>query len=616
MNSTQFWRLARRSAIVALALLAIVICVEPSWADDFKELANSANKDGWRRGIGMEICPIKLSILLIVYLAWVATSSWCNNDAERLGDPDRAKWNMTNLFVFLPVSFGALFIPTFWAALPVIILAWLIPIFIYVHARNREMHDADKVMTPGHLAFWFRTKVLRQKVKPKKMSYESGSLIQLEAYGDGLSPRDVLARTVTARNHNGSFGYNFYRELLYHALHARASDVRILFGAQETKFQYQIDGVYQPVEDAFRKPWTREEADDVAQVVKMLIGGNPQDRRGRCSGSMMIRYDRNKKGKPLTCEAKVETAGTPTGEVVQVTFLFKTAKFNTLQELGVAVERQDQMRSIINAESGLVVLATAPHQGLKTLTTVIFNTADRFTRDFSGVEDEQKPYEVIENIAITKYDSAKGQTPMDVLPDVFFREPKVLLIRDMVNTDAWKLCCEEVKNDRLIITTVRGNDTISAIIGILKFGADPTLLADALTSVITQRLVRRLCNTCKEEVMAPPQIVKELELDPSNPKIFRQRVHEPVEPGQKDYYVPCEDCRDIGYFGRIAVFDVLEINDEMRQVIAMPDVPLEKKEIGLRNIARKMGHKGYWVDGKRLVKFGVTSIEEIQRSLK
>ena len=110
--------------------------------------------------------------------------------------------------------------------------------------------------------------------------------------------------------------------------------------------------------------------------------------------------------------------------------------------------------------------------------------------------------------------------------------------------------------------------------------------------------------------------MRELELDPANPRIFRKRVHEPVEPGQKDYYVPCEDCRDIGYQGRIAVFDVLEITDEMRQVIAMPNIPPEKKEIGLRNIAKKTGHKGYWVDGKRLVKFGVTSIEEIQRSLR
>ncbi len=617
MTNTHISRNAKRYALVALALLVLLLCVDTTWAASaYEEIANDVNKNGWRKGVGMELCPIKTAILLFVYFAWVATTSWCNNDAERLGDPDRAKWNMTNLFTFLVVSFGALFIPIFWAALPVIVLAWLIPLFIYIKARNRELHDADKVMTPSHLAFWFRTKILHQKVKPKKMSYESGSLIQLEAYGDGLSPRDVLARTVTTRNHNGSIAYNYYRELLYHALHARATDVRIMFGPTDTKFQYQIDGVYQPVEDAFKQPWTREEADDVAQVVKMLIGANPQDRRGRHSGSIMIRYDRNKKGKPLTCEAKVETAGTPNGEVAQITFLFKTAKFSTLQELGVATDRQDQMRKIINADNGLVVLATAPHQGLKTLTTVIFNTADRFTRDFACVEDEQHPYEVIENIAINKYDSAKGQTPMDVLPDVFFREPKVLLIRDMVTLDSWKLCCEEVKNDRLIITTARGADTIGTIISILKLGVDPALLAETLTSVITQRLVRRLCNTCKEEVIAPPQIVRELELDPANPRIFRKRVHEPVEPGQKDYYVPCEDCRDIGYQGRIAVFDVLEITDEMRQVIAMPNIPPEKKEIGLRNIAKKTGHKGYWVDGKRLVKFGVTSIEEIQRSLR
>ena len=580
--------------------------------ESFADQAKTANTNGWRSGRDMSVCPIKLAILIIFYLAWVATTGWINNDAESLGDPDRSKWNGMNLITFSCCIVAVLLIPIFWAGLPIVILGWLVPTFIYIHSRNKGLLDADKVMTPGHLAFWFRTKVLKQKVKPKKLPYEGGSPVQLEAYEFQIDESTKIARTVRARD-QATLGYNYLRELLYHALHARANDVVVEFGVEETRFQYQIDGVYHVIFDAFKKPWLREEADEVAVAAKYLIGGDPKNRSGRQSGSFLVLYDKNKKGKPMKCEARLETAGTPKGEIFKITFVFDTASFKTLAELGTDENRQSQMRRLINVDKGLVLLATAPHQGLKTLTTVIFNSADRFTRDFSGVEDVQNPSEGIENITITKYDSAKGETPMTVLPDVFFREPKVLLIRDMVNLESWKLCCEEVNNDRLIITTVRGDDAVSTIINVLKFGVDAELLANTLTAVITQRLVRRLCEDCKEEVeVNDKRIVQAFGLDPKRPKWFVKHIHEPVPEGQRDYYVPCPDCRDIGYKGRVAVFDILEINDEMRQIIAA-DADLAAKDAALRKKAVESGQEGYWVDGKRLIHEGITSYDEMRR---
>ncbi len=598
-----------------LAMIVLVFLAEPTLAGEFAQQAKDATTNGWRGGRGVSICPIKLGVLLVFYLAWVATSGWCNNDSEKLGDPDQSYWNGLNMIAFSAVMLVALFVPIFWVGMPLVLAAWLTAIFVYIKARNKDLLDADKVMTPGHIIFWFRTRVLKQKVKPKPMAYEGGSEIQLEGTGLNLDERTKLTRTVNSRNFNGSVGYNLFRELLYHALHARATEVVIDFGAEETKFQYQIDGVFQPVEDAFKKPWIRQDADDVAQAVKILIGGNPQDRRGRQSGAFKILYDKNKKGKPNVCEAKLDTAGTPTGEMFKVSFMFGKSSFKNIDEICDDPERQNKMRSVINAERGLVILASAPHQGLKTMTTVMFNTADRFTRDFSAVEDVQHPYEFIENITTTTYDSSKGETPMTVLPDVYFREPKVVLIRDMVNLDAWRLACEEVKNDRLIISTHRGKDSVSTIIELLKYGVDAEALADTLHSVITQRLVRKLCDDCKEDIKPNPTILKQLGLDPRTEKIYRKRVHEPVEPGQRDYYVPCEECRDIGYKGRVAIFDVLEITDEMRQIIAA-NADLARKANALRQAAFKSGQRGFIVDGARLVKNGVTSYEELVRVLK
>lgn len=576
--------------------------------------AQTVEAGSWRNQ-GMTICPIKLAILVFIYFGWLASTSWINNDAERLGDPDRAFWNGMNLISFAVGLLVALLVPIFWASAPIAILAWAIPNIVYVKARNKDMLDADKVMTAGHLAFWFRTKVLKQKVKPKPLPYEGGSEIQLAAIGKNLEEQVLVGRLFRSRQLNESRGYNLFRELLYHALHNRATEVAIEFGAEETKFQYQLDGVFHPVNDAFKNPWTREEADCVAEAAKLLIGVNPKDRRSRQSGMFRALYDKNKKGKPLTCDAALETVGTPTGEVFRVAFKFQAAQFRSLDEIGVSAERQAKMKELINADRGLVVLAAAPHQGLKTLTTVVFNTADRFTRDFATVEDVQNPYETIENIALNVYDSAKGETPMSVLGDVFFKEPKVVLVRDMGSVEAWKLCCDEVKNDRLIISTQRGKDAVAALIELLRSGVDKKALADAMTAVIAQKLARRLCEECREEIKPNPQVLKNLGLDPKTEKLWRKRTRPQVEPGQRDYYVPCEVCRDVGFIGRVAIFDVLEINDEMRRIIAA-DADLAAKDRALRAAAVKSGQRGFLVDGARLVRNGVTSFEELVRVLK
>ena len=97
-------KIKKYAAVGALALLGVGVvstCVDPLWAasttpdaapslsEPFKDFAKQANEQGWRAGRGMSICPIKLAILMIIYLAWVATTSWCNNDAEALGYPYR-----------------------------------------------------------------------------------------------------------------------------------------------------------------------------------------------------------------------------------------------------------------------------------------------------------------------------------------------------------------------------------------------------------------------------------------------------------------------------------------------------------------------------------------------
>ena len=198
------------------------------------------------------------------------------------------------------------------------------------------------------------------------------------------------------------------------------------------------------------------------------------------------------------------------------------------------------------------------------------------------------------------------------MPDVFFREPKVVLLRDLGGPETLKLCCEEVDNDRVIITTFRGKDSVDTLMRLIATGVDHKLLAKTLTGIVTQKLVRLLCETCKEEIPANAQVLQRLGLKPGSVEaLYRKRVHPEPEPGKRDNYVPCKVCQEIGYLGRTAIFDFLEITPELREIIAN-----DPTEAAIRQAVLKSGQRGYLVDGARLVADGLTSFEEFARCMK
>lgn len=571
---------------------------------------SEAKSQGWRRNPGVEMSGryfgfTKLILLNLLFLGWVATTSWTNNDTQRTVDLNRYAWNWVMISVFPLMFLAALFIPMFLAVYPILILAWLVPVFVYVHHRNVGRLKADKVMTPDHLSFLLK-RTLRMNVDPKKAAYETGSPIQLAGWGKRTTEAMRKGRGIAARNQPG---YNHAREMIYQAIHRGAIDIRIERGT-ECRFFLFIDGVWHPADDLFtvkgRNHFTSEDAAPLVAVLKILCGLRSEESAKRQEGEFQALYDVKKK-----LEAHVVTQGKQGGEEVLIQFQFKALPFHTLEELGMNDVRAEHVKKLLNIDQGLVILSAAPGQGLRTMTNVAFSVADRFTRDFSTVEDIQKPYMPIENIQLSTYDSAKGESPMTVLPDVFFKEPKVLLLRDLVNAETLKLCCEEVSNNRLIMTTFRGTDSVDTILRMLKTGVDPKLLAESLSVVLTQRLVRRLCPACKEAVPANPEILRRLGLPPTIETLYRKRVHAAPEPGQKDTYVPCPKCREIGYLGRAGIYDGIVVNDEIRQIMTT-----SPSAAALRQAAVKGKNHGYLYDGARMVAAGITSFEELARVLK
>ncbi|MDO5554037.1 MAG: ATPase, T2SS/T4P/T4SS family [Planctomycetia bacterium] len=569
-----------------------------------KAQAERAMTDGWRKDGGHYFSVTKIATLIFVFWIWLVNASWANCDAEHLGDPDRLFWNTLQVSLFPALVFVSLWVPLFWAAFPVVFCGVIGPMIAYIVHRNRPLLEAERVMTPSHILFCIK-RAFGMKVKPTLMPYEKGSPIKLAAGGKDIDNITKNARTILARN---MAGFNQFREVLYNSLQRGATMVLIDFMPNDARVQFQLDGVWHPIEGIFHNGLPREEMESMKQSVKKLCGVNPDDCKSRQVGQFYVEYD-----KKIGMDAEFISQGTPNGgEQFAIRYTLKKIPFTTLDELGMVPARQERFKKLINADKGLVVLS-APHgHGLRSLTNVAFNVADRFTRDFSTVEDVQNPYPVIENVALTTYDSAKGQKPIDVLPDVFFREPKVLLLRDLGSTSALTLCCEEVANDRLIITTFRGRDSVDTLMKMLKTGIDRDLLINTLVGICTQKLVRLLCKGCREEIPANPQVVKRLTLENlPNQTHFRKSTRLEVAMAGGPKYVPCKVCHEIGFLHRVGIFDILFITDELRELLRT-----NPTELAVREAVAKSGQHGFLDDGARIVAYGDTAFEELARILR
>jgi type II secretory ATPase GspE/PulE/Tfp pilus assembly ATPase PilB-like protein len=675
-----------------LLVLAVFLFV---WVTGSQEAWAQGPAATWR-GPGFYLSWLKILGVLVVFFLWVYTTDWVNRDGLEL-ELEYLRWNPIVFGPFMGALVVSWLIPIYWIGLPLVVLAWAVPLGAYVVHRNGRVEDHEKVLTRDHLRYWAAQQLnkLGMKVQAEAPDpHESGVPVVLNARGGGPTERDEAARTLQARQ---APGLRAAREIVADGLARRADAIMLDFAQTGVTVRHLVDGVWHNGE-----PMEREEADPALEALKILCGLNPLDRQSRQEGRFGIDYfvlkqavfdrmERHKKkireklttdftrqfsremarqlaentppgqlppevnpaelemrvkvaveeqvrlkfasevgphtpidkaevGKlpytdrpnpvtslePVKASATLSTAGTATGERALIQIEGKKARFPSLDSIGMRQKMQEDLKELLGRERGLILFSAMPGQGLRTTTTVVLRTSDRFTREFAAVEEETLRYEPIENIPVTTYKAAAGETPLNVLPDLFHKEPAVVVIRDLVNAETVNRILEEISNNgRLFISSVRAVDAVDAIYRVLAMKVPPSDLAKHLTAVVNQRLIRKLCEHCKEPYAPPAQTLAQLGIPPGRVQAF-YRPHQPTEQEE-----PCPVCAGLGYLGRTAVFELLAVDETVRKALASgakPDV--------VRQVARKCGFRGLQEEGIVLVAKGVTSLQELIRVLK
>jgi len=396
--------------------------------------------------------------------------------------------------------------------------------------------------------------------------------------------------------------------LVAQAVRNRADQILMDFAQQGVAVRYRVDGLWEGM-----PPMDRPTGDAVLTILKRLCNLNPADRRSRQTGKLPIAFNGD-------WILDFLSQGTPTGERVLVRIDPKKPVLKTLSDLGMRDKMQERLKALLNADQGLAILSGPPGHGLPTMWRIALEAADKFIRDFHSFEDKHTAEPEMVNIGQHLFDSQAGETPMSVMPSVLLKQPEVLVLPDFVNEQTVTTVYDFVRDpapegSRHLITKVVAPTAVDALIKLATtFPKQAPKLMEIAMGVTNQRLLRRLCEKCRQSFQPTPQLLQKLNIPAGRVSV----LYQPFIPPPPDQRVDakgnpieieiCTQCNGRGYYGRIGVFELLTVTDEIRQAVLKQPVAAQ-----VAQIAKQQGHLGLQEEAILTVALGLTSLQELQR---
>jgi type II secretory ATPase GspE/PulE/Tfp pilus assembly ATPase PilB-like protein len=560
------------------------------------------------RGPGYYFHPLKLFVAVSLYLVWVRTCWWVDQDLQEV-DLRSDVWNgvvfsagvlgLLSLWL-LPFLFGFLL---FAAMVGGAVLA-------YIGVRNPLVRPEKRLLTGEHLGDWLQRLFSRKGTRGGGEQAETTRHVPLQFVGKSEGGRGDPERVSHAQE---SPGYQAALELVQEALEKDATDIHLEPSREEFGVRLRIDGVLQP-----RDPLPRETGEQVVNIFKVLADLDITDRRKPQDGSFSAIWRpeapqkrggqvRNLGGHPPNppatrmLDCRVATAGGVAGEKMVMRILERTSRITSLAEIGMRERLREQVKSLIARPHGMFLVCGPTGVGKSTTLHVCLLQIDRFQKNVITLEN---PVEYrIENATQIEVNLKVGKTFASELRSILRQDPDVIYVGEVRDAETAEVACQAAQTGHLVFTTLHANDTVTAILRLLDLRVAPHLVANALTGILGQRLVRLLCPKCKEQYRPNPEILRRANL-PLDKITHFYRARESAPDARK----PCPHCGGTGYKGRTAIFEFLLVNDAIRALIK-PDPDVE----AIRREAVRTGMTHLQEDGLRLVIEGRTSIQEIVR---
>ncbi len=379
----------------------------------------------------------------------------------------------------------------------------------------------------------------------------------------------------------------FVNQVLRDAIELRASDIHLEPFEDELRIRYRIDGVLQeiPVPAQIKRFQPA-----IVSRVKILSHLNIAEKRLPQDGRIKIRVDDGE------VDIRVSVIPMLHGEAVVLRLLRQNATLRGMQELGMDAREVRSFRRVLGLPHG-IILVTGPTGSGKTSTLyTALNEINDAVRKIITIED---PVEYqLKGVNQIQVSEKAGLTFARGLRSILRHDPDVILVGEIRDQETAQIAVQASLTGHLVFSTLHTNDAAGALSRLVDMGVEPYLVASSLEAVLAQRLVRVLCDHCKQEDTSPTARAFKQQLGfPSDTPIYRA--------------VGCRECRQTGYFGRRAIFEWMDANNEIRQMVLK-----NSSADQIRQAAQRAGMRLLADDGWRLVRLGITTPEEVLRVTK
>jgi type II secretion system protein E len=378
----------------------------------------------------------------------------------------------------------------------------------------------------------------------------------------------------------------FVNQIIWEAFKDRATDIHLEPQEDELRIRYRIDGI---LHQTPMPPQLKRFQAAIISRIKVMSGMNISEKRLPQDGRINVRI----KGEEI--DIRVSTVPTVYGESVSLRLLSRGKIFMSLDKLGFSPKDEVAIREIIIKPHGILLVTGPTGSGKSTSLYAMLSTINSIQKRIITVE-EPVEYELkgINQIAVRP---EIGLTFAMGLRHILRQDPNVIMVGEIRDLETAEIAIRAALTGHLVFSTLHTNDAPSAFTRLIDMGIEPFLVASSVEAIMAQRLVRTICPVCKTEQKVERSYLKKIgfpEEDIQMTKFMRG--------------TGCENCRMMGYQGRLAIYELLVLNEALRPLVlsraASSTIAAAAVEEGMRTLR---------VDGWNKVKGGITTIEEVLR---
>lgn len=383
----------------------------------------------------------------------------------------------------------------------------------------------------------------------------------------------------------------FVNQVIAQAIEDGATDIHFEPQEELLRIRYRIDGllVSVPVPENLRRF-----QDAITSRLKIMAKLNISERRLPQDGRINYRLGGN------TLDIRLSTIPTMYGESVSLRLLNKKSEPLTLEQLGLPASDRETIDQALTVPHGIILVTGPTGSGKSTSLNAFIRQINSIDQRIMTIEDPIE-YEVPGVIQMQVREEI-GFGFGEALRHILRQDPNIIMVGEIRDRETADIAIRASLTGHLVFSTIHTNDAPGAVTRLIDMGIEPFLIASSVEMVLAQRLVRRLCQTCTEmqpiEQKALRETLRVLEIDPAEAEGVTHLPHA----------VGCEACRNLGYRGRVGLFEILRLDERYHDLIVRRESAREIRKLGLQSGMRTLEQSG-WIQ----IKARLTSAEEVIR---